>query len=253
MTDLHSHILPEMDDGAKDVASSLQMLESESLNGVTQVALTAHFNVERMDADTFCARRAQSWNKLSAALTDTVYVEKLKLKLGAEVFFSPKLSEMDLTPLCLQGTDYMLLELPTNYEPYLFYETLRSISGMGIILILAHIERYPYLMESSDRLYELAASGIYIQTNCNSLLLSGRSRKQILRGIDRGLIHLLSTDAHDPVHRRVNMKEGMDVVSKMLGSDRCRQLSDTADRIFNGLRPEDIALCKPGKLLKWRR
>ena len=89
MTDLHSHILPGIDDGAQTVDDSLALIRRQLEQGVDEIALTPHFNAERTSVEEFTQRRAESF----AILQDAVSREGLpvKLKLGAEVFFSSDL------------------------------------------------------------------------------------------------------------------------------------------------------------------
>ena len=89
MTDLHCHILPGMDDGAKDTAVSLELLRGEYEDGVRNIAFTSHFNSERTTVEAFTAKRQAAFEQLTAALEGQPM--QFDFKLGAEVFFSPGL------------------------------------------------------------------------------------------------------------------------------------------------------------------
>ena len=97
MTDLHCHILPGMDDGAKDTAVSLELLRREYEDGVRNIAFTSHFNSERTTVDAFTAKRQAAFEQLTAALEGQPM--QFDFKLGAEVFFSPGLCELDTRAL----------------------------------------------------------------------------------------------------------------------------------------------------------
>ena len=101
MTDLHCHILPGMDDGAKDTAVSLELLHREYEDGVRNIAFTSHFNSERTTVDAFTAKRQAAFEQLTAALEGQPM--QFDFKLGAEVFFSPGLCELDTRALCIGG------------------------------------------------------------------------------------------------------------------------------------------------------
>ena len=97
MTDLHCHILPGMDDGAKDTAVSLELLRREYEDGVRNIAFTSHFNSERTTVEAFTEKRQAAFEQLTAALEGQPM--QFDFKLGAEVFFSPGLCELDTRAL----------------------------------------------------------------------------------------------------------------------------------------------------------
>ena len=97
MTDLHCHILPGMDDGAKDTTVSLELLRREYEDGVRNIAFTSHFNSERTTVEAFTVKRQAAFEQLTAALEGQPM--QFDFKLGAEVFFSPGLCELDTLSL----------------------------------------------------------------------------------------------------------------------------------------------------------
>lgn len=101
MTDLHCHILPNIDDGAKDVSISLRLLEKEYADGVRNIAFTSHFNSEWTTPDAFLQKRAAAYETLTAALPTGPEAMQFRFKLGCEVYFSPKLCELDAKALCI--------------------------------------------------------------------------------------------------------------------------------------------------------
>ena len=144
MTDLHCHILPGMDDGAKDTAVSLELLRREYEDGVRNIAFTSHFNSERTTVEAFTEKRQTAFEQLTAALEGQPM--QFDFKLGAEVFFSPGLCELDTRALCMGDTAYLLLEFPTTHKPHFIRQTLYNLQQQGIVPLIAHIERYPYVL-----------------------------------------------------------------------------------------------------------
>ena len=121
MTDLHTHILPQIDDGAKDVKMSLQLLAAQQRVGVSQIVCTPHFHFERQNLDDFVQKRYESAKKLAKTLS--AYPNfRIGLKFGAEVRISPKVLECDQKQLCFQGTNVMLLEMPNSAVNRLWFE-----------------------------------------------------------------------------------------------------------------------------------
>ena len=129
MTDLHCHILPGMDDGAKDTAVSLELLHREYEDGVRNIAFTSHFNSERTTVDAFTAKRQAAFEQLTAALEGQPM--QFDFKLGAEVFFSPGLCELDTRALCMGDTAYLLLEFPTTHKPHFIRQTLYNLQKLA--------------------------------------------------------------------------------------------------------------------------
>lgn len=117
MTDLHCHILPNIDDGAKDVSISLRLLEKEYADGVRNIAFTSHFNSEWTTPDAFLQKRAAAYETLTAALPTGPEAMQFRFKLGCEVYFSPKLCELDAKALCIGDTSYMLGSFPLPTSP----------------------------------------------------------------------------------------------------------------------------------------
>ena len=168
MTDLHCHILPGMDDGAKDTAVSLELLRREYEDGVRNIAFTSHFNSERTTVEAFTVKRQAAFEQLTAALEGQPM--QFDFKLGAEVFFSPGLCELDTRALCMGDTAYLLMEFPTTHKPHFIRQTLYNLQQQGIVPLIAHIERYPYVLEDPTLLYDWVAAGAYAQINAGALL-----------------------------------------------------------------------------------
>lgn len=244
MTDLHCHILPNIDDGAKNPEISLELLRCEQRDGVNQIALTSHFIPDKISISEYLQRRQRSFELLKQALASTTM--QFQFKLGAEVYFSPDLADLDLRHLCLEGTDYLLIELSTRHRPYFLYETLQSIQAQGIIPLIAHIERYPYIMDDLTALYNLVDMGMYIQSNAGAVI---QNPKQILKLIRWNLVHVLSTDAHSIDKRPPNMAQAMQIIRKELGDEIAENLIVNGNDIFIGREPAYTEPHRPKKLL----
>lgn len=184
MTDLHCHILPGIDDGAKDVSVSLELLHKEYEDGVRNIAFTSHFNSERTTVEAFLEKRAAAYARLTEALKEKPM--DFRFKLGSEVYFSPKLCELDAKALCMGDTAYMLIEFPTTHKPHFIKQTLYALQEQGILPLIAHIERYPYVLDDPTLLYEWVAAGAYAQINAGALLQDAKLRKKLCKFISWG-------------------------------------------------------------------
>lgn len=231
MTDLHCHILPGIDDGAKNAEVSLELLHREIQDGVKNIALTSHFNSERITVEQFLQMRRAAYDTLQAALESQPL--DIRLKLGAEVYFSPKLCDLELEKLCMEGTAYVLIELPTTHRPHFIRETFSNLQARGMIPIVAHVERYPYVLENPQLLYQWVAAGAYAQINATSLLKGGKTAKQLLQFIKWDLVHVVATDTHSLDKRPPRLGEAMDYIAHKLGTDTAEMLKQNSDALFN--------------------
>ena len=247
MTDLHTHILPELDDGAADLEAALVLLTMQANQGVERIALTSHYNCEEQTPEEFLQRRAASWEKLKAAAEATGIAPELKL--GCEVYFSPKLRQLDCRKLCLEGTELLLLELPVNYCPEFLEETLWDLQSQGITPLIAHVERYGYMLEDPQLLARLVREGIYAQVNANSLLRHDKRKKQVLRLLKWGLVQVVCSDTHSPEKRPSRLAEAMAVVRKKLGASAEARLEQNAQTLFRGDLIQEVGLHEPKRIL----
>ena len=221
MIDLHTHILPGIDDGAQTIEDSLDLLRIQIACGVDTVALTPHFKLSASEQQDFLERRQIAYNALCAA------VEKhglpIKLILGTEVMFT-NLLELDLDPLCYEGTKTILVELPMDRQPLYTQDILYRIQLDGYTPLIAHAERYKYFSRSPDILEKLTRSGALIQVNANGLLKPGKTRRRILKMISSGYVHVLATDTHSVEMRPPKLDKAVKVIEKKLGTETAQRL-----------------------------
>lgn len=247
MTDLHCHILPCIDDGAQDLETAVELLRKERADGVRNIIFTSHFNYERTALQHFIAKRQEVFEKLLMTLGEEA--KDFNFQLGAEVFFSPGLCELDIRKLCLGDTDYMLIEFPTSHKPHFIRHTLYKIQSQGIIPIIAHVERYPYVMKDLAILYDWVAAGAYAQVNADSILLKRKNAGLILKLIKWNLVHIIATDAHSLAGRSPQMKLAFHIVEKKAGRDISEKLQKNANDIFLNLDPDVEKPHSPRKFL----
>ncbi len=214
MIDFHSHVLPGIDDGSKDVEMSLRMVSALSSQGVDTIAATSHFYATQRSVRRFLERREQAWGRLREALPEG----SPRILLGAEVLYFPGISRMEeLEALCLEGTDLLLLEMPfTAWSEYMSREVNELARSGRVTLMLAHIERYFFDQPRSvwDAFLE---NGIYLQSNAE-FFLSFKTRRRALQLLENGYIHALGTDCHNMGSRAPRMAEARNRIEKRLGT-----------------------------------
>lgn len=192
LTDLHTHILPGIDDGAEDLDKSLQMLCAQKASGVDRVALTPHFYPLREELEVFLENRQQAYDLLLSNWDKTTMPQ---LRLGAEVHYSPCLTDMDLQSLTLDKTDYLLLELSDTVLPALIEPVLQCILDQGITPILAHVERCVYFAEAPSRLVGLIEMGALAQISLR-MLPTKRMREFAKICLQKNAAQIIASDIH---------------------------------------------------------
>ena len=225
MTDLHTHILPGMDDGPKTLPDAMALVERALLQGVDRLALTSHFHCENESVAAFLERREAAFSTLREACP-----KEMNLKRGCEVYFSPALLTENVEDLCLEGTKVLLLELPVLQKPAFLREVLVGLAQKGITPLIAHAERYQYVAQDPRVLMDWVEIGALIQVNAQSLLDGGIARKMI----KWGLCHIVASDAHSIRHRPTNLRPALDTVAKLMGPDKARELESNAAALFSG-------------------
>lgn len=222
MIDWHNHVLPKMDDGSHSVAESIEMMRAQAEQGVTTVIATPHFYANDESVDSFLKRRSHAAAKLSEQLTE----DMPSLRLGAEVRYYPNISRMQgLSSLCIEGSKFLLLEMPMCRWTDSMVRELITMSGRdGIHLVLAHIDRYVALQDK-DVWRILLDNGILMQVNA-SFFASFVTRRKAMRFLQEGFIHLLGSDCHNMTSRPPQIERATAVIRKRCGADYLRQMNE---------------------------
>lgn len=216
MTDLHTHILYGLDDGADNLEMSVKMLEMAKKNGTDNIVFTPHCNIP---------------NGYINYLNDVIIgrFEKLKrvskerkigvnLYLGMEVYASNDIDRliMDGAVITLNNSRYMLIEFPFDAQPLWVGYILGKVQRLGIIPLLAHPERYPYVQNFPYMVYDWVSSGCLLQINRGSIIgrFGETARDIAIMFMRDNLVSAVASDAHKPYKRVPLLNDAYDWVSK---------------------------------------
>lgn len=227
MIDLHTHLLFDMDDGAKDLNDSLALFNIQKNQGVHKVVLTPHFEAFRDDLDQFISNRSKNAEALQNALDKDV-----EFKLGAEVLFTVDLLNMDLNKLVIEGTDYILFEFSTRGYVSDVKRHMMTFIQQGYLPIFAHIERYSFLKDDLSLMKELVEMGVLFQVNA-STFVNNEQHSFIKACMKNNLIHLVASDAHSQVKRPCNLSDAYAVIEQEYGIDTVNYLKDNAECVYH--------------------
>lgn len=224
MIDVHTHILPGVDDGSEDEEMSLQMLKREDMQHIGSVFLTPHFYADMNDPDTFLRKRSSAMEKLKEKIASTGE-EVPDLYLGAEVHYYRGIGRSEeVSKLCIGKSRFILIE-PTfrEWTPTLVDEIRELINQQDLKVIIAHIERY---LDQDKRLFRelIEDPSILIQSNAEFFLDRG-TRRKALKMMKKGQIDLLGSDCHNLDTRVPCLREAVELIEDELGAgvlDRVR-------------------------------
>lgn len=197
MIDIHSHILPGVDDGVKTLASSIELIRELSRSGATDIIATPHYVSETR----YVSRKDNNLRLLeevkSALLAEQINVE---IYLGNEIYIDPKIAKMvsEGTISSMAGSKYVLVELPLNKSYPSYRDILVDLLDMGYRVILAHPERYEIIQTNYNALLELHSLGVLFQCNLGSVMGKyGIEAKMVVKRIMKdSLVFAFGSDAH---------------------------------------------------------
>lgn len=206
MIDLHCHILPELDDGADDLNESLAMARSAVASGVTDILATPHFP-GRPESLEMLETILDRHSRLRAAL-DKAGIP-LKVHPGAEILCLPqtvKMARQKQLPT-LGNTNYLLCEFYFQESRVYINKLLQSIAASGYRVVVAHPERYEAVQRDFSVAKKWFDAGYVLQLNKDSLLGTFGTRVQDTAQelLERGLAHLIASDAHSTLYRTTDM------------------------------------------------
>ncbi|MBR3269959.1 hypothetical protein IKG07_01790 [Candidatus Saccharibacteria bacterium] len=199
MIDIHSHILPGIDDGAADIDASVVLIRELSDNGVTDVIATPHY----VDETNYVSNVAAN-TKLIKKLRTRLKKEKIniELHLGNEIYICPKILKLlaDGEITALGASKYLLVELPMSGEYPGYMDAFMELQRAGYKVILAHPERYTAFFKDFDSIRELYDMGVLLQCNLGSFIGHyGKQPKKLVEKLAKNdMIFAVASDIHHP-------------------------------------------------------
>ena len=232
LIEMHSHIIPGIDDGAQDIETSLEMIEMLQKQGAVKIVLTPHYYSNEISLDDFLRQRDKAFNELLRELPSG----SPSLIPAAEVYISDYLfNNESLAELCIGDTNYILLEHPFSspFDTAVYDRLMNLYCDFKVKPILAHIERYKALMDGKYTLDDYIDMGCLTQSNINAFSEAPRSiRKKLLKFLEAGKIHFLGSDCHNLDTRAPDYEGGVKIIQKKLGYEYVQKLIDNANDLL---------------------
>jgi protein-tyrosine phosphatase len=210
MVDLHCHILPGLDDGAKTIEDALAMAEDAIEDGITHLVGTPHASPEySFDFTKVQAAREELQDRLQGRLT---------LATGCDFHLDHEnftLLKKNSSPFCINQKDYLLVEFNEFSIPPAVDQTLHELQLMGLRPIVTHPERNAILRANPERLAVWVRLGCYAQVTAGSLsgVFGPGAQQDAWTWIEQGLVHFVSTDGHNTDRRPVKLRFAYDAIA----------------------------------------
>lgn len=219
MIDIHSHILPFMDDGAADLEAALAMAQDAHNDGITAVIATPHHanGVYLNPAKEIEAAVQQLNEKLREAGNPLLVLPGQEIRIYGDLLDDLEKGEL----LTLAGSRYILLEMPSSRVPRSMEETCHELIIQGYVPVIAHPERNAEIAADPSRLVKLIELGALGQLTAQSIAgnFGGKLQKLSLELCRRNAVHVIASDAHDHLNRPFGLRGAYEVVKKELGNE----------------------------------
>lgn len=226
MIDVHAHIIPGIDDGAKDLGMSLEMLKIAEQDGIKTIIATPHFYRNKYECS-FIEVEKQADSLRKAAENEGISV---KIVNGQEVFIDKYTVDLyksgDIGTI--NGSKYILVETSfENTKPLEVLENIYEIKLLGLTPILAHPERYSFVIRDNSSINDFIKEGCLFQITSSSITgVFGKDVKKTAENlIKNGVCNFIGSDAHSTGRRSPKMREAMEELKKLN-----REVYDSIDR-----------------------
>ncbi len=223
-TDIHTHILPGVDDGSSSVEETMQMLTAAYDEGVRTIFATPHYIPGRRNAG---VEHLQEIYERICREAETVLPD-LNIYLGNEIYYKDNVVNdiKSRRALTLAGTDYLLVEFSTRSEFNKIFQAVRSVTEAGYRPIIAHMERYGCLYKKERLIEDLMDAGAYIQINTESLVGNFLDRQAAFcrKLLEEGYVSFLGSDCHDNSLRKPLMRQALSKLEKTSCGEQIRKI-----------------------------
>lgn len=224
MIDIHCHIVPNIDDGAKSLDDALEMAKIAYNEGIRKIINTSHYHpsFNYIKGKELLNRVKEFNNILKLNNID------IEIFIGNELYYSEDIIEIieQKEFYSLNNSRYLLIEFsPLNF-PKNILDIIYEIKIRGYIPVLAHVERYKKVQENVNLIYECINEGALIQVNSSSII--GKNGNEIKKVsdilLDNNMVHFIATDAHSSTRRRPIIKETYNYIVKKYGEKKAQTL-----------------------------
>lgn len=224
MIDMHCHILPNIDDGAKNLEESINMAIQAKKCGYDGIFATSHYIEASVETDyQIVEKKIESLNKIlkEKNIDVTIYP-------GNEIYLTPAIFEVIEKKLAwtLNDSKYVLIEFPMNGEIKNLESIIEKFSNLGYVPIIAHPERYQFVGQHFQILYKLISLGALLQVNIGSIIgiYGSTSQKIVKKLLKLDMVHFIGTDSHNATAIYEPYAEAIKKIKKIVGEKKLNNI-----------------------------
>ena len=230
IVDIHSHIIPGIDDGSKDMEMTLEMLRNAEKDGVKEIVATPHYLLEYGEAT---IDEVKNYVK---EINNILVKENIDIKIysGQEVYYTEKIIEyyMQGTIGTINDSRYMLIEFPMRKFDESIFDTLYELQVRNIVPVIAHPERYIPIIEDPKNINKFINEGYLFQVNAGSI--DGRFGEKVQKTanilLDNGIYNFIGSDAHNTNKRNTGLSKALNLINKGVNKD---VFKDSSKKMLN--------------------
>ena len=225
MIDFHSHIIPQVDDGSKNLKQTDELLNEASEAGFDKIIFTPHYIKEYYKSKV-------EYNKLWVeGIKQLIEKENLNLQvyLGNESYLSDDIVDLlkndEITTI--NNSKYLLMEMPLNAKPINMFNVVYNLKENGIVPIIAHPERYVFVQQDPFIIYQLIKNGCLAQSNYGSFLGNYGEKAKVLvkKLLENNMVHFLGSDVHRPNTAYTRINEAKKIIVNIVGEEKFEEIA----------------------------
>lgn len=198
MIDFHTHILPNIDDGARNIEETIDLVEEAKKAGFQAIISTSHYMEGYYETN---VPEREVWINIIYQKLQEENIE-MKLYLGNEIYLSDNIVALieEGKASTINDTSYILFEMPLNVKPMDLYNIIYEMMKNKLVPILAHPERYTFIQEEPQIITSLIEKGVFMQANYASIIGYYGKKAQIIvkKILENNMVHFLGSDVHRP-------------------------------------------------------
>lgn len=227
MIDIHTHILPNIDDGSRNIEETFNLIKEAQEAGFDKVVLTSHYMEGYYETD---SKEREVWLN---AIYQNLGAKNINvsLYLGNEIYMSDSIIKLleDGKASTINETSYVLFELPLNAEPLNLYDIIYQMQQCKVVPILAHPERYEFVKSDPVLIYDLIKKGVLMQANYGSIIgqYGEKTKIMVTKLLENNMIHMLGSDVHRQKTIYSKIPQCLEKIEKIVGKEKLEILTNT--------------------------
>jgi protein-tyrosine phosphatase len=243
---MHSHILPNIDDGARNIEETFHLIQEAKNVGFEAIVSTSHYMEGYYETAT---PEREVWvNAIYGKLQERNM--DINLYLGNEIYLSENIISLleEGKASTINDTSYVLFEMPLNVEPFNLYDVIYEMLQYKLVPILAHPERYTFVQEDPELIYDLIEKGVLMQSNYASIIgYYGEKAQMIVKKLlENNMVHFLGSDVHRENTIYPKIPRILEELSQIISQEKIEELTTINPKLV--LQNKRIDIEEPNKI-----